>query len=200
MSARAEDPALVAAINRRDPATLEQVARVHLPALLRTARAGGASDADAYDIAQETLLVFLQRAEDYDGRALVLQWLLGILYRTLSARRRSLAREEPASQLGDAFEARFDASGMWTRPPVSPEAYSANVQAMAWLSECLGALNDRRRLAFVLREVEQIESAEICKILDLNPNTLGVLLFRARNALRECMEAKGMRGADDVAL
>ena len=71
---------------------------------------------------------------------------------------------------------------------------------MRWLTECLDLLADRRRLAFTLREVEQLETAEICKILDVSPNTLGVLLFRARNELRECMETKGLRGADDVAM
>ena len=69
---------------------------------------------------------------------------------------------------------------------------------MTWLADCLEQLPDRRRLAFVLREVEQLDTLEICKILDMSPNTLGVLLFRARNALRECMEHKGLHGVSDV--
>lgn len=71
---------------------------------------------------------------------------------------------------------------------------------MAWLSDCMEALSERRRIAFVMREIEQMGVAEICKILELSPNNLGVLLFRARNSLRECMESKGVRGSADVAL
>jgi RNA polymerase sigma-70 factor (ECF subfamily) len=193
-----EPPEVVAAINRRDAHTLEGIARAALPVLLRAARAAGLSLDDAYDAAQDALLVFIERAADFDGRAPVLNWLLGILYRKVRERRRSALREEPTSQTDDAFERRFDAAGMWIRPPLSPEAYTAGEQAMAWLADCMDGLNDRRRLAFVLREVEQLETEEICKILEVTPNTLGVLLFRARNALRDCMETKGIRGAGDV--
>ena len=160
--------------------------------------AAGLGEDDAYDAAQAALLVFIERAEDFDGRAPVLSWLMGILYRKVQEQRRSLGREEPASVQDEEFEQRFDSEGMWTRPPVSPEAYTASEQAMTWLADCLKQLADRRRLAFVLREVEQLDTPEICKILDMSPNTLGVLLFRARNALRECMERKGIHRASDV--
>lgn len=190
----------VAAINRRDPAVLETLATTHLPALLRAARAAGLGEDDAYDAVQDALLVFVQRAADFDGRAPVLNWLLGILYKKVQERRRSLARDEPVTDADDPLEGRFNSEGMWMRPPRSPEAYTAGAQAMAWLADCMERLPDRRRLAFELREVEQLETAEICNILELSPNTLGVLLFRARNALRECMERKGLRGASDVAL
>ncbi|MBI3505375.1 MAG: sigma-70 family RNA polymerase sigma factor [Proteobacteria bacterium] len=195
-----ERPETIAAINRRDPAVLEQVARDHLPALLRAARAAGLGDDDAYDAVQDALLVFVQRAADFDGRAPVVSWLLGILYRKVQERRRSRGREEAASENNDGFGERFDREGMWIRPPRTPEEYTAGTQAMAWLTECMEGLNDRRRVAFVLREVEQLETAEICKILDVSANTLGVLLFRARNALRDCMETKGIHGVDDVAM
>lgn len=32
----------------------------------------------------------------------------------------------------------------------------------------------------------------------VTPNNLGVLLFRAWNGLRECLEIKGLRGRDDA--
>ena len=34
---------------------------------------------------------------------------------------------------------------------------------------------------------------EICKILDVSRTNLGVLLYRSRNRLRECLETKGFR-------
>ena len=198
MASTLELPEVVTGINRRDPVTLDWVARTHLPTLLRAARAAGLGEDDAYDVVQAALLVFIERAEDFDGRAPVLSWLMGILYRKVQEHRRSLSREEPVSAQDEEFERRFDSEGMWIRPPVSPEAYTASEQAMTWLADCLEQLADRRRLAFVLREVEQLDTLEICKILDMSPNTLGVLLFRARNALRECMEHKGLHGVSDV--
>lgn len=168
--------------------------------LLRTARAAGLGDDDAYDAVQDSLLVFLQRAQDYDGRAPVHSWLLGILYKKCQERRRASARAQLVSDLDDASEDRFDTDGRWVRPPRSPLEYAAGAQAMRWLADCMAALPDRRRLVFLLRDIEQLETVEICKILEVSPNTLGVLLFRARNALRECMEAKGIHGATDVTM
>ena len=45
-------------------------------------------------------------------------------------------------------------------------------------------------MAFVLREVEGLSSEEICKILEVSSTNLGVMLFRLRNRVRECLEAK----------
>lgn len=49
-------------------------------------------------------------------------------------------------------------------------------------------------MAFVLREIEGLDTDEICKILDVSRTNLGVVFFRARNRLRECLEEKGVRG------
>ena len=188
------------AIQRHDPAVMEAVARDCIPPLLRAARAAGLSSDDAQDVVQESLLVFVRKAEEYDGRAAVLTWLFGILYRTIQKRRRAFASEESMEDVDAVLESRFDREGRWTRPPRSPEEYTAHSQAMRWLEGCMVGLPDRRRLAFVLREVQQLGTEEICNILEVSPNNLGVLLFRARNALRECMESKGIRGSADVAM
>ncbi len=47
-------------------------------------------------------------------------------------------------------------------------------------------------MAFVLREIEGMDTQEICKILEVTRTNLGVLLHRVRNRLRECLEAKGI--------
>lgn len=187
-------------IRSRDPAALEGVARENIGPLLRGARAAGLSGADADDVVQEALLVFVQKADRYDGRASVRTWLFGILFNKIAERRRAVAREETVDDIDAVVDARFDARGQWIKPPRSPEAELAAGQAMKMLEECLDQLPERRRVAFVLREVEQLEVDEVCNVLDVSRNNLGVLLFRARNALRECLESKGIEGSADVAL
>lgn len=187
-------------IRSRDPAALEAVARENIGPLLRGARAAGLSGADAYDVVQEALLVFVQKADRYDGRASVRTWLFGILFNKIAERRRAVAREETVDDIDAAVDARFDARGQWIKPPRSPDAELAAGQAMKMLEECLEQLPERRRVAFVLREVEQLDVDEVCNVLHVSRNNLGVLLFRARNALRECLESKGIEGSADVAL
>jgi RNA polymerase sigma-70 factor (ECF subfamily) len=188
------------AIQRRDPAALEQVARENVGPLLRGARAAGLSGADAYDAVQDALFVFVQKADRFDGRASLRTWLFGILFNKVAERRRAVAREEAVDDIEAVVNARFDARGQWLRPPRSPDAEVAAGQVMAALEECLDRLPERRRAAFVLREVEQLEVDEVCNVLDVSRNNLGVLLFRARNGLRECLESKGIEGSADVAL
>ena len=193
-----EDPDRTQGIRARDPEILRTVVRENLPMLLRAARAAGLSPDRAEDAVQETLLTFLRRAHEFDGRAQVRTWLYGILVNKAAHERAGARRAGETEDIDAVVESRFDASGRWSRPPRGPDARADLPRVRAWLDDCLDTLPDRRRSAFVLREVEELPTAEICKILDVTPNNLGVLLFRARNGLRECLEAKGLRSRHDA--
>ena len=166
--------------------------------LLRAARAAGLPPDRAEDAVQETFLTFLRRAHEFDGRARVRTWLYGILLNKVSREREGVRRAEETDEIDAVVEAHFNESGagagrrgVRTPGPTCP-------RVRAWLDDCLETLADHRRSAFVLREVEELPTDEICKILEVTPNNLGVLLFRARNGLRECIEAKGLRSRHDA--
>ncbi|MDQ3081748.1 MAG: sigma-70 family RNA polymerase sigma factor [Gemmatimonadota bacterium] len=198
MNSRGEDPRRTAGIRRRDPETLEQVARENSEILFRGAKSAGFPDDDAHDLVQETFLVLVRKADQFDGRAKVRTWLYGVLLRKIADSRRSRWREVGVEAIDLVMDARFDADGSWIHPPEPPDSYAAGRQALDWLADCLGQLPRRSREAFALREVEMLEVQEICKRLALSPNNLGVVLFRTRNSLRECMEMKGIWGSADV--
>lgn len=187
-------------IRARDPETLQSVVREHLPMLLRAARAAGLPPDRAEDVVQETLLTFMARAHEFDGRAKVRTWLYGILLKKQAHAFEAVRRSQETEEIDEIVEARFDETGRWARPPRGPGAGADAERVRAWLAECLEDLPDRRRLAFVLREVEELPTAEVCKVLEVTPNNLGVLLFRARNGLRECLETKGLRSRHDAEL
>lgn len=189
----------IALIRRGDSATLTSIARKNVDLLLRGAQAAGLGREDAADIVQETLLVFVRRCADFDGRASERTWLYGILLNKISEQRKKSRRHDMVEDIESVVAARFDTSG-GVLPVQTPEAYAAGAQAIDLLNECADDLPEQKRLAFLLRDVEQLETDEICKILGVSANNLGVLLFRARNALRECMESKGIHGSADVEL
>lgn len=195
-----EHPETVAAIRRGDVRVLEEVIRKCIPGLLTSARASGLSSDRVEDAVQASLLVFVQRAGEFDGRARACTWIHGILFRKVQEERRSARREAEQEAIDRIVESRFDASGTWSRPPQGPLEALARGEFRSELETCLGELPDRQRMAFTLREVEGFETREICKIMDVSANNLGVLLFRARNGLRECLEAKGFEGSSDAAL
>ena len=42
--------------------------------------------------------------------------------------------------------------------------------------------------------MEELNSEEICRAMEISRSNLGVLLFRGRNLLRECLEVRNIRG------
>ena len=195
-----ERPERVAALQRRDPTEMEAVVRECLPGLLRTARAAGLPRDRAEDAVQASLLVFVKRAAEFDGRARATTWIHGILVRKIWEERRGQQKDVEHESIEAVMEARFDERGSWSRPPHGPMEALARGELRDHLTSCLEALPDRQRLAFALREVEGFETGEVCKILDVTANNLGVLLYRARNGLRECLESRGYQGGHDVAV
>jgi RNA polymerase sigma-70 factor (ECF subfamily) len=166
--------------------------------LLRAARAAGLSNDRAEDVVQATFAIFVRRAHEFDGRARVSTWLYGILLKKIAEERKAAARDNEREDIDEVMEARFDQNGKWARPPRGPAEDLARSEVQRMLKECLEGLPDRQRLAFVLREVDDLEIDDICKVLDVSANNLGVLLYRGRNRLRECLEAKGLKGSSDA--
>ena len=114
------------------------------------------------------------------------------MYKQIAAARRVLRREQETDNIDDIFEQRFDAAGSWIRAArlVDADIYDAEVRQ--GIDGCLDQVPTKQRMAFVLREIEGMETDETCKILDVTRTNLGVLLHRVRNRLRECLEARGI--------
>ena len=187
-----DDPDFAARIRERDAQALEEVVRRYLPQILRAAAGAGLAPQLAEDVAQDTFVTFVETATRFEGRSHVRTWLFGILYKKIAAARRNLGRDNEMDDIEAVFEQRFDNAGSWTQPPrpVDAEVYDAEVRQ--GIDGCLDRVPANQRMAFVLREIEGMHTQEICKILEITSTNLGVLLYRVRNRLRECLEAKGI--------
>ena len=187
-----DDPGFAARIRERDTQAFEEAVRRYLPQILRAARGVGLAPQLAEDVAQDTFVTFIETASRFEGRSHVRTWLFGILYKKIGAARRNLRRDNEMDDIEEVFEQRFDDAGSWTRPPrpVDAEVYDAEVRQ--GIDGCLDRVPTNQRMAFVLREIEGMDSQEICKILEVTRTNLGVLLHRVRNRLRECLETKGI--------
>jgi RNA polymerase sigma-70 factor (ECF subfamily) len=149
----------------------------------------------AEDLVQETFLAALQARKRFAGASSVLTWLVGILKRKIVDHLRRKGREQPASDLAatsQCMESLFDERGNWKKKPgkwpADPSATLEKAEFHMILSRCLGKLPERLADAFTLREVEELDSQEVCKVLDISANNLWVMLHRARVWLRRCLE------------
>jgi RNA polymerase sigma-70 factor (ECF subfamily) len=161
------------------------------PYLLRYASLQLRNREAAEDAVQETLLAALAAEKGFAGRSQLRTWLTGILkHKIIDAIRRS-SREQPLE--GDAspeeLDALFDASGHWREPPQDwPEQALEQKEFLQALEKCLAMLPARTSQVFLMREHLGFATAEICKELGITATHCWVLLYRARMALRECLQ------------
>ncbi len=147
----------------------------------------------AEDAVQETLLAALSSPGSFAGRSNLRTWLTGILKHKIVDAIRRASREPAAEAEGDGseFDSLFDARGHWNDGPATwenPDASLEQKQFFAALEDCLARLPTKTAQAFTMREHLGLETGEICKELGVTPTHCWVLLYRARMALRQCLE------------
>ncbi len=150
----------------------------------------------AEDVVQDTLLAALQGEAGFSGRSSLRTWLTGILKHKIVDAIRKKGRGPIVSSLDeecrvDDFDALFDEVGHWDNPPATwgdPEAELSRSEFFDVVDFCLEKLPPNTARVFMMREVMELDGEEICKELKLTSTNLWVILYRARVALRQCLE------------
>ena len=173
----------------------------HRPYLLRYAQLQLRDSHLAEDTVQDALLAALGAESSFAGRSNLRTWLTGILKHKIVDAIRRAAREPVAAPEATLEEAEFDPlfrpSGHWEArlsPWEAPEGMLENKQFMAVLKKCLEGLPAKTARVFMMREHLGLETPEICKALDITPTHCWVLLYRARMALRLCLNERWFAG------
>jgi RNA polymerase sigma-70 factor, ECF subfamily len=159
--------------------------------LLRYARLQLRDAHAAEDAVQETLVAALAGEAGFEGRANLRTWLTGILkHKIVDAIRRQSRDATTVSADADELDALFAEDGHWVDAPgawADPDASLEQKRFFAALEMCLERLPQKIAQAFMMREHLGLETGEICKELAITPTHCWVLLYRARVALRECL-------------
>ena len=176
-------------IQGRDAALIEALVRAYTRHLFNACLGMGFDPHAASELAQDVWITFYEKAPAFEGRSHVRTWLFGILHHKAQERRRQRNHLDLDEMTERQVDERFDGAGSWRAPPVGPEQFVLALETEKLLERCLGNLSENQRMAFVLKEVEDFGSQEICNVLGVTLTNLGALLFRARNRLRECIES-----------
>ena len=148
----------------------------------------------AEDLVQEAFLGALRTRDQFAGASSERTWLVSILKRKIIDYLRRQHREQPASDIAPDgwMDELFDHSGHWKKRPArwaNPSAACENAEFWTIFAGCLGKLPRRLADAFSLREMDELASAEICKVLAISPTNLWVMLHRARLRLWHCLDS-----------
>lgn len=161
-----------------------QLAKTHTDALARHARAQGLSAQDALDAVQEAFHTFLSLPQarslvDHDEDA---QRLLYVIVRNAARNmRRRHFRTAPHEPVDDALA--LDAE------LPSADELIERAQEHVQLLGCIAKLNQVQRHVVTLRMLDELQSSQIAQELELSPNHVSVLLYRARHELMRCITA-----------
>ncbi|MBK9308140.1 MAG: sigma-70 family RNA polymerase sigma factor [Nitrospira sp.] len=154
----------------------------------------------AEDLVQETFLAALQGTRRESGPTAERRWMVGIIKHKIIDHFRRIAREpvrgEHQSETSSLDEDFLD-DGHWKpelagrRPwPDKPDTLLEQKQFWDVLACCLDTLPPRTAQVFTLREIDDIDSEEVCRLLHLTQTNLGVILHRARKQLRNCLSTR----------
>ena len=139
----------------------------------------------------------------FSGKSSVKTWLTGILkHKIVDAIRQKQRQPIIAASFDeetdlDEFDPLFKDNGAWDAPPANwgdPENALSRQQFFDVMQFCLDKLPPNTARVFMMREVMELESDEICKELTITANNLWVILYRARMALRQCLEQNWFAG------
>jgi RNA polymerase sigma-70 factor (ECF subfamily) len=168
------------------------------PQLLKFAMLQLRNSTTAEDVVQETMLAALQSGGSFAGQSSVKTWLIGILkHKVIDAMRRQ-SREQPLELGGDEvsledFGALFQEDGHYRDRPAdwgNPDKALVQRRFFEVLQSCMEGLPKNTARVFTMREVMGLDTDEICKEVGITPSNCWVLLYRARMALRGCLEQR----------
>lgn len=155
------------------------------------------NDSDAEDVVQETFLTAWRTRDSYRGDISERNWLYTILKsRIIDSVRRRATRQSFFVEDSSDGDSPFREDGHWHHEPTatawlerSPEAMddAERAEFHEIFDRCLQALPEQQRLIFTARELDGLETDEICQIFGITASNLWVVLHRARLRLRDCL-------------
>jgi RNA polymerase sigma-70 factor (ECF subfamily) len=149
------------------------------------------TETDAPDVLQETFLQVYRHLSLFRGESQFGTWLYRIATNAALMHRRARARR-PGESL-EGFMPKFDADGTHASTPAELQVASRAEQLLdqQFLADrardIVARLPDLYREAFVLRDLEEMSTADVAEALGVQPATVRQRVHRARLMLRGCL-------------
>ena len=184
-SDRPDDDALMRRVSARDSDALRSIAEFHGDIPFRIGCRMLADPIEAEDIAQEALLRLWQYADRWvEGGPGIAAWLSRVAMNLCLDRLRKTRRnsDEDVPELADGA-------------PLADATIESDEVKQAVI-DCIQSLPDRQRASIILTYYEQLSNGRAADSLTMNIKAFESMLYRARSALKACVEGKDVISAD----
>ena len=187
----ANDRELVRRAQAEDKEAFEELVQRHQHRVFAVAGGILRRREDVEDIAQQVFVKAYFSLKRFDQRAAFSTWLYKITVNECwdLLRKKKVRPLVYESDLSEDQARQFDANEQ--RHSSEPDI-SEKLEARQRVEQLLDGLDQRDRAMLILKEVEGFAVEEIAEILDLNPNTVKVRLFRARRRIVKQARKRGV--------
>lgn len=148
----------------------------------------------AKDLVQDTFFAGLKAKDNFQGKASERTWLISILKRKIIDHYRKINSAKGKAEVKMNFYSDGDREGEWIEERV-PNSWKTKVEKDIEnrelgeaIEKCIDDLPEKYAMVFRMKTIQQFETEEICKELDITSSNLWVIIHRARTQLRKCME------------
>lgn len=193
----ADEASLVQALRAGEGPAYEVLVRSHARNLLAVARRFLRDESDAQDAVQEAFLAGFKSITSFEEGCRVSTWLHRIVVNASLMKLRSRRRrpEQPIEDLLPQFlEDGHHVSRPceWTAPA---DVLLEREEVRLFVRECVERLPEAYRTVLLLRDFEDLDTAETARMLGIEEGAVKTRLHRARQALRGLLEGRLARGA-----
>jgi len=187
-SSRQEEDFSLEALRRGNRAEFARVVKAYSDPIYRLALKMLRDPQDAEDILQETFLKALHGFADFKGNSKISTWL----YRIATNQALMHLRSRKDEQISMHKTIPTDKGPAYS--PVNlvdwcclPEEELLSSEAINYLDRAVDLLSDKLRAAFILRDIQDLSTAETAAVLDISEGAVKTRLSRARLRLRELL-------------
>ena len=176
------DEEVVARVRDGETALYEILMRRYNQRLFRIARAILRDDDEAEDVMQDAYVRAYSSLHQFAGKAKFSTWLAKIAVHEAFSRLRKRKRVQEISVTPDRQDRSIEE--VKSSDP-GPEQQALQQETASLLEIAVDSLPDLYRTVFVLRNIENLSTAETAACMDVTEETVKVRLLRARRMIRE---------------
>ncbi|MGB0113006.1 MAG: RNA polymerase sigma factor [Ilumatobacteraceae bacterium] len=187
MARHLDDTALIAAAQSGDRNAIDQLLRRHYDRIHAVCQRVAGSTRDADDACQEALIKIVRSLPRFDGRSAFSTWAYRI---AMNASLDELRKRKRRPTLHAVDEA--------DRPEIIDPTAASRVEGFVdrvVLDAALDGLAEDLRVAVVLRDVVDLDYAEIAEVLDIPIGTVKSRISRGRSALADALRIEAAPAA-----
>jgi len=180
-----DESTLVAALRDGQEWAFEAMVRMYGGRMYAVARRICCNDEDARDVLQSAYLNAFRSLRTFEGSSQLATWLHRIVVNTALMRLRSQRRkpEESIETLLPAFQEDGHHVEQFSDWPLPADRLLEREDVRATVRACIAQLPENYRQVLLLRDIEELTTDEVAKMLQVTSTAVKVRLHRARQAL-----------------